>query len=67
MLWKVQISLRQKLALGGIFLLTVVIMIFAVLRAVLVTSATNRIDPIWLYLWSYIEQIVGKPRPVFPS
>ncbi|KAL8725332.1 MAG: hypothetical protein Q9166_007438, partial [cf. Caloplaca sp. 2 TL-2023] len=34
MLWNVKISLRQKLALGGIFSITVVIMVFAIIRVV---------------------------------
>lgn len=59
MLWKVQISLRQKLALAGIFSLTGFIMVFAIIRVTVVNSESNIADETWLYLWSAIEQTVG--------
>lgn len=59
MLWKVQISLRQKLALTGIFSLTVFIMVFAIIRVAVVTSESDMPDETWMYLWSAIEQTVG--------
>lgn len=59
MLWKVQISLRQKLVLAGIFSLTVFIMVFAIIRVAVLSSSNNIRDQTWLYLWSAIEQTVG--------
>lgn len=60
MLWKVQISLRQKLALAGIFSITVFVMIFAIIRVVVISSQSDQPDQTWLYTWSAIEQAVGK-------
>ena len=60
MLWKVQISLRQKLGLAAIFSITVIIMIFAIIRVVLVSSLSQQPDQTWLYMWSAIEQTVCK-------
>lgn len=58
MLWNVQISLRQKMALAGLFCITFVIMVFAVIRVAVVSAASQRPDPTWLYMWSSIEQTV---------
>ena len=58
MLWKVQITLRQKLALGGVFSLTIFIMIFAIIRVVVVSGNSHQPDQTWLYLWTSIEQTV---------
>ncbi|KAL9594377.1 MAG: hypothetical protein Q9219_007071 [cf. Caloplaca sp. 3 TL-2023] len=58
MLWKVKISLRQKLALGGIFSITVVIMVFAIIRVVVVSNFSQTPDQTWLYMWSSVEQTV---------
>lgn len=67
MLWKVKIRLRQKLALGGIFSVTVVIMVFAIIRVVVVSSFSQTLDQTWLYTWSSVEQAVCTypfpPRP----
>ena len=58
LLWRVRISLRQKLALGGLFSLTVIIMIFAVVRVALVLHWSYVPDESWLYLWSSVEQAI---------
>lgn len=60
MLWKVQISLRQKIALTGIFSITFIIMVFAVIRVVVVSATSQQPDQTWLYMWSSIEQTVCK-------
>ena len=60
MLWKVQISLRQKLGLAVIFSITVIIMIIAIIRAVLVSSLSHQPDQTWLYTWCSVEQTVCK-------
>ena len=64
MLWKVRLSIRKKLALGGIFSITVIIMVFAIIRVVVITSHTEQPDQSWLYLWSSIEQTVCKSSVV---
>ena len=63
MLWNLQMSLRKKLALGGIFSLTMNIMIIAIVRVVEVSTQTNgatNLDATWLYLWSIIETLIGE-------
>jgi hypothetical protein len=60
MLWKVQISLRQKIALAGIFSITFLIMLFAVIRVVVVSTANMQAEQSWFYTWSCIEHTVGK-------
>lgn len=60
MLWKVRISTRRKLALGGVFCVTVITVIFAIVRvAVVATSASGTADMSWLYAWSNIEAGAG--------
>ena len=56
LLWKVRLSIRKKFALGGIFSITVIIMIFAIVRVVVVSSRSQQPDQTWLYMWSFIEQ-----------
>ena len=60
MLWKVRLSIRKKCALGGIFSVTVIIMVFAIIRVVMVGSYSEQPDLSWFYLWSSIEQAVCK-------
>ena len=62
-IWSLQMNLRQKLILAGIFVLTVIIIIFAIIRVALVSNQTSPsapVDPTWLYLWTSIEPQVGK-------
>lgn len=58
LLWRVRLSIRKKLALGGIFSITVLIMVFAVVRVIVVSSYSSEPDQSWLYMWSSIEQTV---------
>ena len=60
LLRKVRLSVRKKLALGGLFSITVIIMVFAIIRVVVVSSYSHRPDQTWLYLWSGVEQAVCK-------
>ncbi|KAI9751516.1 MAG: hypothetical protein M1815_001087 [Lichina confinis] len=59
LLWKVQISLRRKLLLGGIFSLSLVIILFSILRIALITKTRNSRkllpEQTWVFLWGYIE------------
>ncbi|KAF6221275.1 hypothetical protein HO133_002130 [Letharia lupina] len=67
LLWKVQLSFRKKFALGGIFCITVIIMVFAIIRAIVVSSYSQELDETWLYMWSSIEQAVFACLASFPS
>ena len=64
LLWKVQISLRRKLLLGGIFSLSLVIILFSILRIALITKTRNSRkllpEQTWVFLWGYIEASIGK-------
>ena len=60
MLWKVRIPLRTKLALIGIFSLTVITMIFSIVREIVVpVDGKINADITWLSLWSNIEMGIG--------
>lgn len=63
---KVQISLRQKLALAGIFSLTTLIMIIAIIRVTAAFPYSKQIDLPWLWTWSSIEVSVGMFRLLSP-
>ena len=60
LLWGLQINSRQKLALGGIFSLGIIIIIFAIVRVVEISATFNHVNPLWLALWSMIEASVGE-------
>ena len=65
MLWNVRISWRKKLALIGLFSLTVIVIIFSIVRVAVVTSHKTQADVTWLYMWSNIEMAVCMfPGPV---
>ena len=55
MLWHVRIPLRQKLILIGIFSVTIVVIIIAIIRVTIVYPKNEIIDYSWLYFWSDIE------------
>lgn len=54
-LWKVQIPLKRKLMLLGIFSLTVVVMAVAIIRVAVNSDNTRNAAIDWLYFWSNIE------------
>ena len=55
MLWHVCIPLRQKLILIGIFSVTVVVIIIAIIRVAIINPVNGYIDISWLYVWSSVE------------
>lgn len=62
LLWKVQMSLRRKLALASLFSMTILIMVFAIVRVIVVSSYSHQPDQTWLFIWDSIEQTVGRCR-----
>lgn len=55
--------LRQKLALIGIFSLTVIVMAISIVRvAVVQTSDHRNADQTWLFVWANVEMGVGKVK-----
>lgn len=63
MLWHVRIPLRQKLILIGIFSVTVVVMIIAIIRVTIIKPEHGYIDVSWLYVWSSVEVSTGMYLP----
>lgn len=59
LLWNVQISWRQKLALGGVFSVTVFVIVFAIVRANVADLNKSQADETQLYLWSNAEMAMG--------
>lgn len=60
---KVQIPLKKKAALLGIFSVTVLIMVVSVIRVTLVKGTQTRLQQAsidWLYFWSNVQMGVGK-------
>lgn len=60
LLWTVQMSLRKKMALMGIFSLAVITTIFAIVRITSVSKTTHHVEASWLYMWNSIEVSVGE-------
>ena len=54
-----QIPRKQKLALAGVFSLTLIITIFSIIRFVMVSPDRTTAGPSWLQAWSAIEQSVA--------
>lgn len=63
MLWHVRIPLRQKLILMGIFSVTVVVIIIAIIRTTIIKLENGYIDISWLYVWSSVEVSTGMYPP----
>lgn len=66
-IWNIQVPIRKRLLLLGIFSVTVIITVIAIIRVALVKGRNwnqlrnSSID--WLYLWSSIEMGVGTLLP----
>lgn len=60
MLCNVRISWKKKFALMGIFSLTVIVIVFSIVRVVLIYSENRTADVSWLYMWYNIEVAICK-------
>ncbi|MCJ1226705.1 hypothetical protein MMC12_003358 [Toensbergia leucococca] len=67
LLWGLQISRRQKIALAAIFSLGFIIIIFAIVRVTQTSASSHHVDPVWLALWSVIEASVAVIVSCLPS
>ncbi len=68
LLWRAKITRRQKLLLSGIFSLSVVIIIVAIVRvAVNTPKPGQQLESTWVFLWSFIESSVGTSLRNFHS
>lgn len=62
LVWNTQIKWSKKLALIGLFSLSIITIIIAIVRAVMVDSVRRpdgNPDVTWLFFWSAIEPSVG--------
>lgn len=59
-LWHIKIPWRRKAALMGLLSLTALIMVFAIIRVAIVARPDRNEDITWLWLWSFIDDAVGK-------
>lgn len=53
-------SFHKKVVLVGIFSLVIIIMVFTIMHITVISSLTHQPDTFWSYMWSFIEQCVGK-------
>ena len=60
MLWNVKIAWRKRLALMGIFTLTLIVIIFSNVRVSVVTTAKSQADITWLFMWCRIKMAAGQ-------
>ena len=58
-LHQVRINWRQKLALAGIFSLTIFVMITAIIRVTVTFPYRTHVDLPWVWSWSSTEEAVG--------
>lgn len=59
LLWVVKLSKKEKLAIGSIVGLGIVIVVFAVIRIIVTNTTGTHPEVIWLALWSAIETSVA--------
>ena len=59
LLWNVRINWRQKLALSGIFSMTIFVIAFAIVRIMVANLDHAQADQVQLYLWSNAEMAMG--------
>lgn len=67
LIWNVRIQWGKKLALIGIFSLVIVTMVISIVRVVVNVGSPGQPDTTWLYLWSSVEQCVGKSNMIIRS
>lgn len=59
LLWVVKLSRKEKLAIGSIVGLGIIIVVFAVIRIIVTNTTGTHPEVIWLALWSAIETSVA--------
>ena len=60
MLWNFQVNLQKKLALIGLFSLTIIVITFAIIRFAVIKGGYNfQPDTSWLFLWSSGEMALA--------
>ena len=59
LLWNVHINWRKKLALAGLFSLSLIVIAFTIVRVSIVGSYNEVTDNLWLFCWSSLEMSLG--------
>ncbi|KAI7483370.1 hypothetical protein KC351_g5209 [Hortaea werneckii] len=63
LVWKLQMHLRKRLAVVGVFLLAGFVAVASIVRIVMLQKNTQSHDPVWtiapVYIWSSVEPFVG--------
>ncbi|KAI7088873.1 hypothetical protein KC356_g2985 [Hortaea werneckii] len=63
LVWKLQMHLRKRLAVVGIFLLAGFVAVASIVRIIMLQRNTQSHDPVWtiapVYIWSSVEPFVG--------
>ncbi|KAI9882167.1 MAG: hypothetical protein M1823_006087 [Watsoniomyces obsoletus] len=60
LLWRAKITRRQKLLLSGIFSLSIVVIVIAIVRVAVNTAKPGQqLESTWVFLWSFIEASVA--------
>ena len=59
LLWNVQISIRRKLALGGILCLSICTIVISIIRLAGAGSSHGQIDTAWVLFWYDIEAAIA--------
>ncbi|KAH7417947.1 hypothetical protein BKA64DRAFT_761729 [Cadophora sp. MPI-SDFR-AT-0126] len=59
LLWIVKLSRKEKLAIGSIIRLGMIIVVFAIIRIIVTNTSATHPEVIWLALWSSIETSVA--------
>ena len=67
LLWNLQITFREKIALGAIFSVGLIKITFAIIRVVKLGPSAAHVNPIWLAQWSMIEASVAVVVACLPS
>lgn len=61
LLRRVRISPQKKIALAGVFSLTIITTVFAIVRVALIGRSAYMPEMSWTFMWNSIEASVGKP------
>ncbi|KAI7239764.1 hypothetical protein KC330_g1713 [Hortaea werneckii] len=63
LVWKLQMHLRKRLAVVGVFLLAGFVVVASIVRIIMLQKNTQSNDPVWtiapVYIWSSVEPFVG--------
>lgn len=59
LLWRVRLSLRRKLALGGTLCLSIFMIVIVIIKVSTGTIADGQVDSPWVLYWLHVEAAVA--------